>query len=91
MFEAIFAAFRDLIQCFGMALSVGLGLFVFYGTNWCDKVLGGGKPCDKGKKAGFAFGIAFATLIIIKMVTMGLLGGGGGAYQQGGYQQGYQQ
>lgn len=83
MLTAIFAAMRDLMQCFTIALAVAFGMWMFYGSKWCNKTLGKKKPCDTTKNMLFSFGIAFLALAVLKMLMGGA--GYGGGYGGGMY------
>lgn len=85
MFAALGSVFRDLTQCFTMALAVAFGMWMFYASKWCDKTIGKSKPCDTTKKMLFSSGIALLALVLLKTLMGGGFGGGGYGGGYGGY------
>lgn len=75
------AFFRDLTGCLTMAVAVTLGIYLAYGTAFCDKILarGNSKGCDKWRKAMFAGALSLVLLIVLKVLLGMARGRGGGA------------
>lgn len=85
VFAAMSAVFRQVSQCFLVALATVVACYLFYrGGKWCDRTLGkvwGKKGCDATKRAVFAALAGCLALMLVGWAS----GGGFSSYSPGSF------